>query len=350
MSLFYREESRIFKNEEILSPEYLPDILPHREQQIKQLADNLLPASKGRKPQNTFLFGGPGIGKTASVKYVFREFEEYSGIKTIYLNCWDYNTALAVLSEITIRLGYLSQRRGWAKDEVVSRFVEALKKLNKGLIVCLDEVDQLVYKDQSALYDLLRINQYVNTPVGLIFISNNPHVFADLEPRIRSSLAIDEIEFKPYSLEEMKNILKERAKFGLFSLEEGVLALVSNRAVQKGGDVRIGLECLLKAGRLAEQEGADKMKVEHVKKILKEVQPVKPNIIKENVNEVEKTILDILENGEMGFTDLYKKYSQLVEKPLTIRMFREYVNHLMELNMVNMKKRKVNGKRIISKV
>ncbi len=348
--MVFLEGSKIFKNEEILSPEYLPDILPHREQQIKQLANNLLPASKGRKPQNTFLFGGPGIGKTASVKFVFREFEEYSGVKTIYLNCWDYNTASAVLSEITIRLGYLTQRRGWGKDEIVSKLVEALNKLNKGLIVCLDEVDQLVYKDQSALYDLLRINQYVDTPVGLIFISNNPHVFSSVEPRIRSSLSIEEIEFKPYSLEEMKDILKERIKFGLSSVEDGVLALTANHAVQKGGDVRIGLECLLKAGRIAEQENADKVKVEHVRKILKEVQPVKPKIIEENLTDTEKTILEILEKGEFGLMDLHRDYCRLVEKPLTRRMFREHVNHLVELNMVNMKKRKVNGKRIISKV
>ena len=75
------EESKIFKNEEVLSPEYLPEMLSHREQQIKQLADNLLPANRGRKPQNTFVFGSPGIGKTASAKYVFREFENYSEIK-----------------------------------------------------------------------------------------------------------------------------------------------------------------------------------------------------------------------------------------------------------------------------
>jgi len=42
-------ESKIFKNEEILFPEYLPEILPHRENQIKLLADNLLATLKGRR-------------------------------------------------------------------------------------------------------------------------------------------------------------------------------------------------------------------------------------------------------------------------------------------------------------
>lgn len=343
-------ESRVFKNEEILSSEYLPDILPHREQQIKQLADNLLPASKGRKPQNTFIFGAPGIGKTASIKFVFREFENYSGIKTIYLNCWDFNTTSSILSEITIRLGMAIPRRGWAKDEIVSRLTEVLRKSNRGLIVCLDEVDQLVRKDPDVLYDLLRINQYVDNPVGLVLISNDEFVFSKVEPRIRSSLAIDEIEFRSYSLQEMKNILQERARYSLFSVEDGVIALAANHAVNKGGDVRVGLECLLKAGRTAEQKNSHKVMVEHVKMIIKEVVKIKPQIVKKNISDAEKAVSGIVnENNELSFGELYKKYCEKVENPLSEKTILNCVKHLDELSLIQLKKRKVNGERIISK-
>src|SRR5437899_757134 len=178
------QESRIFKNEEVLYPEYLPELLPHREEQIKLLAQDLTQVGEGRKPQNIFFHGPPGIGKTAVTKYVFREFENYSGIKTIYLNCWDFKTSLAILSQVVIELGFPVQRRGWAKDEIFLRLVESLRKTKKGLVICLDEVDQL--NDQEALYDLLRMNQSVDNPVGIVFVSNNPFVFASLEPRIRS--------------------------------------------------------------------------------------------------------------------------------------------------------------------
>jgi cell division control protein 6 len=346
----FSEESKIFKNEDVLSFEYLPDILPCRETQIKQLADNLLPASKGRKPQNTFIYGAPGIGKTASIKFVFRQFEEYSGIKTIYLNCWDYNTSIAVLSEITIQLGMPVGRRGWGKDEIVSKLIEVLKKSKRGLIVCLDEIDQLVRKDQNVLYDLSRINQYVQNPVGVVFISNNSFVFSNLEPRIRSSLSLDEIEFKPYSLEEMKRILQERVNYAFYSVEDGVVVLSANHAINKGSDVRVGLECLLKAGRIAEQESATKVKVEHVKKILKEVVKVKPNINKNNISEIERNILNIVnENNDLSFGDLHNKYCEINDS-ITEKPFLNYIKHLDELKMIYIKKRKVNGKRIISKV
>jgi cell division control protein 6 len=345
------EESKIFKKENILSFEYLPEELPHRENQIKQLADNLLPASTGRKPQNTFIHGGPGIGKTAVAKFVFREFENYSGIKTIYLNCWDFNTTISILSEITIQLGMVVGRRGWGKDEILSKLIEVLKKSKKSLVVCLDEVDQLARKDPDVLYDLSRINQYVSNPVGLVLISNDPFIFSGIEPRIRSSLSIEEIEFKPYSMGEMKDILQRRADNAFQSIESGVITLAANHAVNKGSDVRSGLECLLKAGRIAEQENAEKVKVEHVKKILKDVVRAKPQIVKKNINEIEKEILNILgENNELPFGDLYKKYCEGSEKPVTEKPFLNYVKHLDELKLIEFKKRKVNGKRIISKV
>ena len=346
-------ESRIFKQEEVLFPEYLPEFLPHRENQIKQLARNLLPATQGRKPQNTFIFGPAGIGKTAVAKFVFREFEKYSGIKTVYINCWDYRTAQAILSKIVIELGFPVQRRGWAKDEIISRLVESLEKTKKALIVCLDEVDQLIFRSQEVLYDLLRINQYVKNPVGLIFISNDPYVFANLEQRIRSSLSIEEIEFKPYSLEEMKDILEERAKLAFFSVEKGVVLLAANHAVKKGGDVRVGLECLLKAGRIAERENANLVKVEHLKKVLKEVKRVKPRILKEKLNESEKEILKILEEEKRNFTsgELYRIYSSKAKNPASERSFRNYLNHLASIGLIKIRKAKgIRGKtRLISR-
>ncbi|MCM8785606.1 MAG: AAA family ATPase [Candidatus Omnitrophica bacterium] len=347
-------ESKIFKNEEFLSPEFLPEFLPHREQQIKDLANNLMPASEGRNPQNTFIFGAPGIGKTAVVKFVFREFENYSGIKTTYINCWDYKTANSVLVKIILDLGFFVQRRGWAKDEIISRLIEVLNKINKSVIICLDEVDQLILNNgEEVLYDLLRINQYTKNKVGIVFVSNDPHVFVNVEPRIKSSLNIEEIEFKPYSLEEMKNILQERANLTFHSIEEGAVLLSANCAIKKGGDVRVGLECLLKAGRVAEQENSEKVKVEHVKKILPKIEKVKPNIIKEKIDNIEKIILEILKEKEK-FTsgELYETYCKKIEKSVTERSFRNHVNRLIQLKLIKVKKSKgMRGQtRIISRV
>ncbi|HKZ45710.1 MAG TPA: AAA family ATPase [archaeon] len=347
-------EESVFKNEDALLPDYLPEILPHREDKIKRLADNLLPASKGRKPQNTFLFGSPGVGKTAVAKFVFREFEEYSGIKTFYINCWDYKTAHSILSKIVIDLGVFVQRRGIGKDEILEKLIECCRKNKKGLVVCLDEVDQLIFNDEEALYDLLRINQYVDNPIGLVFVSNNPYIFANIDPRIKSSLSIEELEFNSYSLEELKDILQQRARLSFFSIEDGVILLAANHALQNGGDVRVGLECLLKAGKTAEKRNSKKLKVEHIKEILITVKPAKPQILKERVNEDEKMILDILNEKNKIFSgELYDEYSKRAQIPVSERAFRDFVNHLAEIGLIKAHERKrgIKGKtRVISRI
>lgn len=345
-------ESYVFKREEVLLTEYMPRLLPHRENEIKQIARNLLPAANGRKPQNTFLFGPPGIGKTAVVKHIFREFEEYSEhVRCVYINCWDFRTTTALLTELVLDLGLFVQRRGWSKDEIIGKLAEAINKRAKGLIVCLDEVDQL---DLLALYDLLRINQYVKSPVGIVFISNNPYVFAKAEPRIRSSLGVDEIEFKPYNLNEMKDILKERAKNAFRTFDATVIMLCANHAVNKGGDVRVGLQCLLKAGRLAERGREQKVRVKHAKAVLKSIREAKPQILKERINEHEKIVLKILKGSKKWSAGkLYKKYCEVAEKdgikPVSDRALREFVNHLESIGLVKISEKKVGKSRLIWK-
>jgi cell division control protein 6 len=348
MNIFSEIESNIFKNEEVLSTEYLPTELPHREGEVQQIAHNITPASKGKKPQNTFLFGPPGIGKTAVTKHVFKEFEGYSDrVCCIYINCWDFKTVTAVFSEMSNRMGFFVQRHGWGKDEVMNRFIEAMKKSKKSIIICLDEVDQL---QTEALYDLLRINQYVQASIGIIFISNNPHIFASAEPRIRSSLATTDIEFQAYSISEMKDILQSRARDAFHSIDPAAITLCANEAVQKDGDVRVGLQCLLKAGREAEKGNAKRVKVEHVKKIMRKVKPAKPELLKEKITDTEREILKILGKKEWKSGELYREYKKQVNNPISSRTFRDYVNHLAEIKLVKIAPKRVGRHRIISKV
>jgi cell division control protein 6 len=214
----------------------------------------------------------------------------------------------------------------------------------------LDEVDQL---DLSALYDLLRINQYVKTPLGIIFISNDVHVFSKAEPRIRSSMGIEEVEFKPYGFIEMKDILNERAKEAFYSYDSAVVSLCANHAVSKDGDVRVGLQCLLKAGRLAESKNAKKVSVQHAKAVMKSVKEAKPQILKERINEHERIILKVLGNKKWSAGKLYEKYCEEAEKqgidPVTSRAARDFVNHLVDIGLVSISKKKVGKSRMIWK-
>jgi len=349
MSIFEKlQESKIYKNEQSLSAGFLPDFLPHRETQIQEIARNLNPLTKGRKPQNTFIFGPPGIGKTCVTRFVFKELGEYAGEKvdTVFVNTWDYNTAPALLTKIVIELGYPIPRRGLSKDEIVEKLIEVLKRKGKSVVVGLDEIDQLVNKDETALYDLLRINQYVKTPVGLVMISNYGNIFAKVEPRIKSSLDTEGIEFKGYSIQELKDILKERCKeaFRTGTIEEGVILLCANHAVNRGGDVRVGLECLRKAAKVCEREEGGKILVKHVKEILPTVKKVKLKIMRDRLEGVDKNIVEVLKKGKkIVFSEFKEKYNQNYD-PLSHTTLKKHIDYLEGAGIVRTKESRTGSR------
>jgi cell division control protein 6 len=339
MSIFQElQESKIYKNEEALSTEFLPDFLPHRDTQIQEVARNLNPSTKGRKPQNTFLIGPPGIGKTCVTRFVFRELQNFAGekVEAIFINTWDYNTAAALLTKVVIELGYPLPRRGLSKDEIVEKLVEVIKRKKKGIIIGLDEIDQLVKKDESGLYDLLRINQYVDSPVGLVAISNYEDEFSKIEPRINSSLDMHQIKFKGYNLQEMKDILNERCKeaFRTGVVEEGVTLLCANHAVKRGGDVRVGLECLRKAARVCEREDGDKLRAKHVKEILPTVKSLKLQIMRDRLEGIDKNIVEILKNKkEVVFSEFEEEYNKKHESLSHISL-KNHIDYLESVGLV----------------
>tara|TARA_Y100000031_G_C7923591_1_gene249403 strand:+ start:106 stop:396 length:291 start_codon:yes stop_codon:yes gene_type:complete len=73
--MLHSDES-LFKNELALDYSFLPKILPHREQQQRYIATIIKPLLEDRNGKNLFIYGAPGIGKTAAMKHVINELEE----------------------------------------------------------------------------------------------------------------------------------------------------------------------------------------------------------------------------------------------------------------------------------
>ena len=333
------KEHVIFKDEKYLYPEYLPERLPHRDSEINSLVFSLQPVLKGGKPQNVFIAGSTGTGKTATVRYVLNELQEYSDrAKGLYINCFEFNSRHSILSKLSNFLGSAVPRRGTATDEIHSRFVEALRKTSFVPIVVLDEVDQLILKDEGEklLYDILRAVEMEKSRIGLIMISNDIELTAKLDARVKSSLSEEKIIFSSYSPAQLKDILKERSSFAFAAnaLAEDVIPLAAAHASKLGGDARVAIEALLKAGRQAEKENSEKVEVRHLKKafevadsvsLIKGVKHLIPN---------EKTLLEIIstssgiQSGEI-FSEFSKKSSGLSE-----RRIRDLLNELEKKNFI----------------
>lgn len=257
-------ESNIFKDISVLDPNYLPKLLPYRENQQKYIAECIKPLFEGINGTNLFISGHPGIGKTACIKYIFRDLREETGdIIPIYVNCWKKDTthkiALHISNEISLKT--IEKTSGQLLEEISKVF----NKL-KGVVLCFDEVDKV--QDLDFLYYFL---EEINRKC-VFLITNNKEWIAKLDARIKSRLMLRFIDFQPYNLEETKGILKERMKYAFFDVfEENAFDKIAEKTfISK--DIRTGLFLLRESGRLAESINSSKIKPDHVNKILEQTQ------------------------------------------------------------------------------
>ncbi|MFA5406175.1 MAG: AAA family ATPase [Candidatus Nanoarchaeia archaeon] len=314
------DNETLFKDETILDYKFQPEEMPERDNEIKEIASFIKPLLQNRLGSNVFIHGMPGLGKTASIKYIFNELKETSDIVPVFINCWESQTTHTIALEIARRLGMLYPPKGVPTEEILNNAMRKLRE--KGAVVCLDEVDKI--KDLDIIYSLLNLER-----VCILMVTNNPKYKNYIEPRLMSRLNLNNMEFKPYTTREMKNIIERRAKqaFHPSVVSEGVVHEVS---INSGTDVRKAINLLLEAGRRAERDASRKITVKHVEEAIK---TITINLPQELSDHEEKIINIIKENPNIISGDAYKNYRE-IHGELSIRSFRRYINRLRKQGLI----------------
>lgn len=312
-------ERGIFKNEEALSPEFLPERLPGREAQETDLAIALRPAAEGKRTANCFVYGPSGTGKTSTCRHVIEQLKEYSGrTQCFYANCWQHSTEQSLLSLMADKIGALLPRRGLASDEVFERLTQHFKAKKTVPILVLDEADKLFFGGEyKILYRLSRAVEETGVPYGIVLVTNEEGLLARADQRIRSSLACKQIEFPQYSPAELKQILSYRAGMALFdgSYDDDVIALCAGHGAKAGGDARAAVQCLWLSAKNAEGKGREKITLEDVHKAIGKTlssKEIKHERDEQALDEKLKNMLEIVASEENGIevTKLYEQYAK----------------------------------------
>ncbi len=324
----------IFEDKEVLRPSYTPRKLPHREEQINNMATILVSALRGDTPSNILIYGKTGTGKTASAKFVSDELETTSEKYAVpceveYINCEVTATQYRVLAqlanefveknravvdeelteltelrdrvetdpsaltetdhdspaELEARLDELEADRerfeevpmtGWPTDRVYNSFFEAVDYRERVVVIMLDEIDKLVEKSgDDTLYNLSRMNSELErTRISIIGISNDLKFTDFLDPRVKSSLGEEEIVFPPYDATQLQDILQYRAGAAFVdeALTDDVIPLCAAFAAQEHGDARRALDLLRTAGELAERDTTDRVEERHVRQAQEKIE------------------------------------------------------------------------------
>jgi len=312
-------EGQIITREDVLLPNYLPDELLHRNPELKAVADAIKPLLRKQNPDNQFIHGVSGTGKTSCIRFLIRQLSEHSpNVLPVYVNCWENATKAAVFNKIIEAMELPLPRRGLSADELQERILQYMKNYGKPVLLVLDELDGL--RQQELLYLIGRANEKPGVLFGIIGISNNPQFISKLDPRTRASLRFSDLEFREYNEEQLYSILKDRAGLGLApdSYDERLLRKIARNVEQ--GSARMALEHLWKAAKHAENKGAARISLQDLADSSEE-ESVREGA---RLSGIEARIIETLKQGEQTTSDLF----DLLEFDKSKRQF---MNHLAQL-------------------
>jgi cell division control protein 6 len=337
-----------------LGHDYIPDRLPHREEQIRFLGEAVAPVLKNCRCSNVFIYGKTGTGKTAVTRYVLGKLAARSrglggSVDVSYVNCRLAGTEYRVFANLCHALGVNVPFTGLAVGEVFERFRKGLESKAVLLLIVLDEIDALVKtRGDVLLYELTRINETLrDSRASIIGISNDLRFKEFLEPRVVSCLSEEEIVFKPYDAAELQDILWDRARLAFCDgvLCEGAVSLCAAKAAAEHGDARRALDLLRVAAELAERRGDDTITEDHIWRAERRIEhdrvldalknlPLHSKLVLYGVYLLGKTKVSFAVTGDIY--EIYRELcSELVVSPLTQRRVSGLINELDVIGLLN---------------
>ena len=259
---YLNHDQTLFRDIDVFDPSFVPEHLNHRDAQIQELAFLIGPALRGARPMNAILRGPPGTGKTTTVLRVFAELKETSRrVIPVYINCRQDHTMLAVYQRIAEQLfGHTSPSRHL--EDIRDAIAANLRDADAILLVCFDDAEYLIAAGtyNTLLYQILRLYEGwddVRAP-GVIAVTSDlgMHLSAEADASVRPVFHPREIFFPPYTRIEVREILTDRVRQGLYPgvVPPGVINLAAGMAGD-AGDVRVGIALIRAAALRAEEDG-----------------------------------------------------------------------------------------------
>ena len=349
--------SSVIKKLNVLDFDYVPEILIHRDEQLRFLAQMFKPLLSNTS-QNVVIKGPVGTGKTVIAKKFCTRLvnlarKQGKSIEYIHINCRKRSTDAMVLLGVLNHFDPRFPDRGFSVQEMLEVLRKQLTRRESQLLLVLDEADALIKKSGSNLiYNLTRFSDESmknKTPISLLLISQKD-VLSELDESALSTFKRSNLlGLDKYTRNELYDIVKQRVDLAFHSgtVEEDCIDLIADIA-SEWGDARFAIELLWKSGIAADHDHVESVVPEHVRIAKAETYSTVTETKLRNLNRHQLITLYAIakrlkkdKTAYVNTGDAEKTYAvtceEYNEKPRTHTMFWNYLKEIENAGFVTIK-------------
>ncbi|KAG4304740.1 hypothetical protein PORY_001793 [Pneumocystis oryctolagi] len=237
----------------------VPASLPCREQEFSLIYSQILGALEAGHGECIYISGTPGTGKTVTIKEVVRclfqkveegEIDDFKYLEINGMRIIDANQAYSLLWE-ALEEERVAPRHALA---LLERLFSQPNPHRVPCVVLIDELDQLVTKDQKVMYNMFNWPMLQHSRLIVIAVANT----MDLPERMLSNktssrLGLTRISFSGYTFDQLKTIIYTRLQ-GIPELlmDQDAIELASRKVSAVSGDARRALDICRRAVEIAQ--------------------------------------------------------------------------------------------------
>lgn len=330
--------NQIIKNRAALDISYVPDELLFRDNEFGKIRKKTKSLFMNSQIPHLIIWGIPGTGKTAVMKYILRLISDASKKTKLkvgqgYVNCkgaTEYSIITTIMESVGIHLSGQMQNT----NILYHRLTQKLEKEQRMYFFVFDDFDKTKKgEEKEVLFNLTRLPYF-----NFCLIVNSTNFVKELEKYTLSSFNPRSFLFSKYTKEQLRGIAEQRIKLALtrnIFTEDALEAIVNLASLS--GDARYEISLLGACVDIIEEEKKEVIDVGVVAKGRKliEMDAAKEIVRKMAHNYVIELYAVLLEqdNGKIPTTtEAYKKYTDLEEKiTVSIISKRQFIRDLDDL-------------------